>query len=99
MKIIDYRTTKFVIIPKTLVIDQSVTYRDKCVYMALATYANNTTKAARPSTQTIADNVGCSRSSVFDSLKRLEQSGYIKRKSRSSKKAGSLTNIYYLLDK
>lgn len=99
MQIVDYRTTKFVIIPRTLVTDTSVTYRDKCVYMALCLYTNNSTKAARPSTQTIADNVGCARSSVFDSLKRLEASGYIKRKSRSSKRSGRMTNVYYLLDK
>ena len=99
MQVIDYRTTRFVMAPKTLVTDAEVTHRDKCVYLALAMYANNTTKAARPSTQTIADNVGCSRRSVFESIKRLEQNGYIKRKRRSSKKSGSLSNIYYLLDK
>lgn len=99
MQIFDARTSKFVIIPRSLVADQSVTYRDKCVYLALCLYANNATKAARPSTQTIANDVGCSRSSVFDSLKRLEASGYIQRKQRTGKKAGNLTNIYYLLDK
>lgn len=99
MQVFDARTSKFVIIPRTLVTDQSVTYRDKCVYMALCLYANNTTKAARPSTQTIADNVGCNRNGVFESISRLETSGYVSRKTRRNKGGRKLTNVYYLLDK
>jgi len=98
LKIIDYRTTKFVIIPRSLVEDSALTPRDKCVYMALCLYANNDTKAARPSVATIASKSGCGRSSVFESLKRLESGGYIKRESRSNGAGKQLTNYYYLLD-
>lgn len=99
MKVLDFETTRFVMIPRSLVEDQDITYRDKCVYMSLMMYTNNSTKTSRPSTQTLSNVVGCSRNSIFDSLKRLEESGYIKRENRSSKKSGSLSNVYYLLDK
>jgi len=99
LEIFDQRKTRFVIVPRSLVTDQGVTYRDKAVYMALCLYANNTTKQARPSTQTIADVVGCSRRSIFESLKRLEDCGYVLRKARRARNGNQLANAYYLLDK
>lgn len=99
MEIVDKRTFKFVIVPRSLVEDAALTHRDKVVYMALCLYADNTTKQAYPSTLTIANKAGTSRSGVFRSLRALEAGGYIKRENRSNGAAAKLTNIYYLLDK
>lgn len=94
MKVIDFRTQKFVMVPQSLVKDSLLNKRDKVVYMSLCLFANNETKQAYPSTQTIATIVGCSRNNVFKSLRSLENGGYIKREGRAGE-----TNIYYLLDK
>lgn len=99
MEIVDKRTHKFVIVPRTLVEDLALTHRDKAVYMALCLYTDNSTKQAFPSTLTIANKSGTSRSGVFRALRALENGGYIRRENRSNGIGSKLTNIYYLLDK
>lgn len=99
MKVIDYRTSKFVMVPRSLVEDTSLLMRDKAVYTALCLYANNDTKQAYPSADTIAGIVGCSRNSVFRAVVALEKAGYVRRESRKNGHGRQTTNIYYLLDK
>lgn len=99
MKVIDYRTTKFVMVPRSLVEDKTLIARDKAVYMSLCLFTNNDTKQAYPSIDTISQLVGCSRSSTVRALRALEDGGYIKREKRTNGRGGQTTNIYYLLDK
>lgn len=99
MRIIDYRTTKFVMIPQSLARDTSLKPTDKVVYMTLCLYANNTTKRAHPNADTIAEVSGVSRNTVFRALKALEDGDYIKRKRRASGGGKRISNDYYLLDK
>ena len=99
VKVIDYRTTKFVMIPQSLARDRSLTHADKIVYMTLCLYTDNTSKQSHPSAQTIADVAGVSRSTVFRALESLETGGYLKRERRTYGKGKQTTNAYYLLDK
>ena len=99
MKVIDYRTTKFVMIPQSLARDKTLTHADKIVYMTLCLYTDNTSKQSHPSAQTIADVAGVSRSTVFRALTSLEEAGYVSREHRSYGKGKRTTNAYYLLDK
>lgn len=99
MKVIDFRTSKFVMIPRTLVEDASLLMRDKAVYTALCLFANNDTKQAYPSAETIAGISGCSRNSVFRAIDALEKAGYLRRERRKNGHGRQTTNIYYLLDK
>ncbi|MGY3188737.1 helix-turn-helix domain-containing protein [Lysinibacillus sp. TE18511] len=99
MQVIDYRTTKFVMIPQSLARDKSLTHRDKIVYMTLCLFTDNTSKQSYPSAQTIADMSGLSRNSIFRALKALELAGYIRREQRTFGRGKQTTNVYYLLDK
>lgn len=99
MQVIDYRSTKFVMIPQTLVRDKSLIHRDKIVYMTLCLFTDNTSKQSHPSAQTIADMSSVSRNSVFRALKALESAGYIRREQRTFGRGKQTTNVYYLLDK
>lgn len=99
MKVIDFRTSKFVMIPQTLARDRSLTHSDKIVYMTLCLYTDNTSKQSHPSAQTIADVSGVSRSTVFRALDSLEKAGYVRREKRTYGRGKQTTNAYYLLDK
>ena len=98
-KVVDFRTTKFVMVPRSLVEDKTLKSRDKLVYMALCLYANNDTKQARPSINTIGERVGVSRSSVIRALEALEKAEYIARQPRYFRQKKQTSNEYYLLDK
>lgn len=97
--VIDFRKTKFIMVPRSLVNDDELTQRDKVAYMTLCLYANNDTKQAYPSVDTLARVTGCSRSSMFRALASLEANGYIKKEQRFIGKQKQTTNMYYLLDK
>ena len=99
MQVIDYRTTKFVMIPQSLARDKSLAHRDKIVYMTLCLFTDNMSKQSYPSAQTIADMSGLSRNSIFRALKALELAGYIRREQRTFGRGKQTTNVYYLLDK
>lgn len=99
MQVIDYRTTKFVMIPQSLARDKTLTHRDKIVYMTLCLYSDNLSKQSHPSAQTIADVAGIGRNSVFKAFAALEKMGYIKREKRTFGRGKQTTNTYYLLDK
>ena len=99
MQVIDYRTTKFVMIPQSLARDKTLTHRDKIVYMTLCLFTDNMSKQSYPSAQTIAETSNVSRNGVFRALKSLETAGYIRREQRTFGRGKQTTNIYYLLDK
>lgn len=99
MQVIDYRTTKFVMIPQSLARDKSLAHRDKIVYMTLFLYSDNLSKQSHPSAQTIAEVANVSRHGVFRALKALEYAGYIRREKRTTSGGKQTTNVYYLLDK
>lgn len=99
MKVIDFRTSKFVMIPQSLARDRSLTHSDKIVYMTLCLYTDNMSKQSHPSAQTIADVAGVSRSTVFRALVSLEKAGYVRREKRTYGRGKQTTNAYYLLDK
>ncbi|MFJ7665304.1 helix-turn-helix domain-containing protein [Lysinibacillus sp. NPDC097162] len=99
MQVIDYRTTKFVMIPQSLARDKTLSHRDKIVYMTLCLYSDNASKQSYPSAQTIADVAGIGRNGVFKAFAALEKLGYIRREKRTYKGGKQTTNTYYLLDK
>lgn len=96
--VIDFRKTKFVMIPRKLAEDTNLTHREKIVYMTLCLYTNNESKKSFPSINTIADKAGYSRSSLVRALNELELYGYIKKENRYLGKQKQTSNVYYLLD-
>lgn len=98
MEIIDFRKSNFVMLPTSLVKDQSLKPSDKLIYATLCLFTNNHSKSSYPSVDTIAESAACNRISVYRSLKVLEENGYIKRENRYGSKQEQLSNRYYLLD-
>lgn len=78
----------------TALIDFDLNTYDKLTYVMLCKYANVKTKECWPSYSTLQDLVGCSRAKVAQSLKRLEELGYI-----TKKKTDGKSNIYKINEK
>lgn len=96
--ILDFRKTKFIMLPKSLVRDSRITHREKISYMTLCLFANNDSKQAFPSINTIADTAGYSRSSMIRALNTLEGYGYIRKENRFFGEQKQTSNVYVLLD-
>lgn len=97
-RVLDFRKSKFVMIPRTLADDTKATPREKVIYITLCLYANNNSKQAFPSINTIADKSGYSRSSAIRGLNALEALGYIRKENRFVEDSKQTSNVYILLD-
>lgn len=96
--VLDFRKTNFIMLPKSLVQDTRITHREKISYMTLCLFANNDSKQAFPSINTIADTAGYSRSSMVRALNSLEEFGYIRKENRFFGEQKQTSNVYILLD-
>lgn len=69
---------------------------EKLVYSVLCSFADpKRTKSSYASHETIAEMASCSRRTVIDALKKLEDAGYLRIERRSERRA---TNNYFLID-
>src|SRR5699024_6597705 len=68
------------------------------VFGAPASYADNTSKKAFPSVQSIADRARVSRRTAITALSSLEEAGYISIEKRFSR-GENLTNLYTLIQR
>lgn len=82
MRISDERTFGYTRVDNSLIDDGRVDIYAQSVYTALCRYASNTDRTCYPSADLIAKSAKCSRRKVFDSLKVLEELGYIGREQR-----------------
>lgn len=74
---------------------RGISVTDKCVLFVLATYASERGDSISPSTQTIADDAGCSRSTACEALRRLQEVGKVRREGmRGQQVCYSLPDLY-----
>ncbi|PEJ28463.1 helix-turn-helix domain-containing protein [Bacillus pseudomycoides] len=66
-------------------------------YAVIVRYANQKTKSAFPSLNTLAKKVGCGKKKIIACIKVLVEKGYISKTIRKDDKGDSLSNLYHLL--
>ena len=98
--VIDWRERKFFrmtrdIIDKDIALEKPV---DIAVYAVLCMYADNETKDAYPSVETIAEKSRCSERTARRSLQALKDAGYIDIRERRDARGFQTSNQYILLD-
>lgn len=92
------RQNKFVMVNPRIMKDNTVTPRDKAIYLSLCGYMNRETRSCYPSQKKISDDTDLSISTVKRGLKSLENKEYIKIEKRLDKTSGrTLSNLYFVL--
>ncbi|OSX91566.1 helix-turn-helix domain-containing protein [Bacillus mycoides] len=66
-------------------------------YAVIVRHANQKTKSAFPSLNTIAKKVGCGKKKVIECIKILVERGYISKTLRRDDRGDNLSNLYHLL--
>lgn len=99
----DNRDFRFVMMNKSIFeeppeLNGITTTSEIAVFGALASYADNTSKKAFPSIQSIAERARVSRRTAITALSSLEEAGYISIEKRFSK-GENLTNLYTLIQR
>src|SRR3990167_1241890 len=88
----DTRNGEWFWVYSSVISDQHITPGDKLFYSALATFGGY--EVIKPSLGVIAKRCALSERAAIDSIRKLEEVGYIKVERRGGR---HLTNIYYLL--
>lgn len=96
--VLDRRNAPFVMVTRAVLEDEKLKAADKSVYSTLCMYADNQTADCWPSRETILNKAGVSDKTLRNSLKNLEDSGYIKVVNRYAGDGRQLSNLYVLLD-
>lgn len=102
MNIKDGRTYKFIAINKSIIedLDNGITKTSEiAVFTALCMHANNNTRIAYPSLETIANKARVSERTARSAIKALEAAGYIKVESHFTESGRQTSNIYTILDR
>jgi hypothetical protein len=94
---IERRRLPFIAVDKPLLEDESLSAVDVMTYVALAYFADNSTRECWPSLAKLAKKARCHPSTVSASLSRLEASGYIKRQEQRRRDGGRGSNLYTLM--
>ena|SRR5690625_1121918 len=97
-KVIDRRKVPFVMVTRAVLEDELLKAADKSVYATLCMYADNQTADCWPSRETLLNKAGVSDKTLRNSLKTLEESGYIEVVNRYAGDGRQLSNLYVLLD-
>jgi len=96
--VLDRRNSPFVMVTRAVLEDESLRSADKSVYSVLCMYADNRTADCWPSRETLISKAGISDRTLRNSLKTLEDRGYIEIVYRYAKDGRQLSNLYVLLD-
>jgi len=83
----------FVIVPWSLLDDETLTAHDVLVYSTIARYADHATGVAWPSRSTVAHQARCDIKTVDRCIVRLVQAGYLEKHKRQTPK-GDESNVY-----
>ena len=89
------RRLPFVIVPWSLLDDDTLTAHDVLVYSTIARYADHATGVAWPSRKTVADQARCDIKTVDRCIVRLVQAGYLEKHKRQTVK-GDESNVYVI---
>lgn len=95
--VVDPSAFPFVKVDLSVVDDPELSIYDTAVYMALCSFANNTTGAAYPSVATLAKRAKCSERQARESIRKLEARGYIV--TTSQNRQNGRCNLYTLTHK
>lgn len=95
--VLDRRGEPFIMVTRAVIEDESLRSADKSVYATLCMYADNRTSECWPSRETLLKKAGVSDRTLRNSLRLLEDSGYIKVIKRYRDDGGQLSNLYVLL--
>ena len=87
----------FTLIDNTILEDKELSAVHKMIYVALAKFADNDTRACYPSYATLAEQAGCNRSTAIRAMKKLVEKGYVVKaiKSKDGRNAHAC-NLYIL---
>ncbi|MEF7637978.1 helix-turn-helix domain-containing protein [Bacillus thuringiensis] len=96
MKFLDKRDGFFMIDNKVIDNGELDVYAFK-TYAVIVRHANQKTKSAFPSLNTIAKKVGCGKKKVIECIKILVERGYISKTLRRDERGDNLSNLYHLL--
>ena len=96
--VLDRRNSPFVMVTRAILEDDSLKSADKSVYATLCMYADNNTADCWPSRETLMKKAGVSDKTLRNSLKNLEEGGFLKIRKRYSGDGRRLSNLYVLLD-
>lgn len=96
--ILNRKGTKFVMVTKLIMEDGSLRSADKSVYAALCLFSDNKTSKCWPGRDSLMRSAGVSDRTLRNSLKKLEDKGYIEIVKRYKNNGGQLSNAYVLLD-
>lgn len=99
IKLDEYKSkNKFVMVDPRIMKDNTVTPRDKAVYLSLCGYMNRESRTCYPSQKKISEDTDLSVSTVKRGLKSLENKNYIKIEKRLDKDSGrTISNLYIVL--
>ncbi|RPF54794.1 helix-turn-helix domain-containing protein [Abyssicoccus albus] len=87
----------FLIVPKRLAMDDSLTSQDKSVYLAVLNHCNFKTKEGFPSRKTLEKEAKVSNKTLTKCLRNLTEKGYLEIVSRKSRNGNDLSNTYKVL--
>ena len=96
--VLDRRNVPFVMVSRAVIEDETIKASDKSVYSVLCMYADNNTADCWPSRDTLLKKAGISDRTLRNSLKTLEERGYIEVIKRYADNGRQLSNLYVLLD-
>jgi predicted transcriptional regulator len=88
---------RWVVCFENTILDLDLSIYEKMVYIVLCSHAKKDGPAF-PSVKTIAREASCSRTKVFEALKKLEEMGVIKRDHRIFGNRGQTSNLYEIND-
>jgi predicted transcriptional regulator len=88
---------RWVVCFENTILDLDLSIYEKMVYIVLCSHAKKDGPAF-PSVKTIAREASCSRTKVFEALKKLEETGVISRSHRIFGNRGQTSNLYEIND-
>lgn len=83
-------------VENVLIRDEGLTGRDLLVYMALAYHADCNTNECFPSINRLSKIARTSRRATVESIKKLMDSGYVKKEKRTNGNGSAMSNLYTL---
>lgn len=92
------RPFTFTTLSNAILDDDRLGKHEILVYLALCRHASNDTRSAFPSMATLAKESRLSRSTVQESLAKLEAFGYLQKEQRTRANGSSSSNLYKLME-
>lgn len=96
--VLDRRNSPFIMVTREVIEDETLRASEKSVYATLCMYADNKTSDCWPSRETLLKKSGISDKTLRNSLRILQDKGYVKVVYRHAEDGRQLSNLYVLTD-